>query len=165
MQRNRSAFTLIELAVVLVVIAVSITAVLPTLNNGVLERVRLRSSTKRIASVAEYTHQQAACKQLTHLLHLDTEEGTYWVTCQAPDGQPGRITQGMQLKGRLPECVRFMRIELAGMNMFSQDAVTIEFDPQGWADPATIYLASSKGETMSVVIDGLSGQVRVCELE
>ena len=47
----------------------------------------------------------------------------------------------------------------------SDDIVTIRFSPQGWADPAAIQLIGSTGETMSVIIDELSGQVQTCKLE
>jgi prepilin-type N-terminal cleavage/methylation domain-containing protein len=165
MRCRRAGFTLIELAVVLLILAISVTVVFPKFDSALLGQVRLRNSAKRIASVVEYAGQRAAYAQLTHLLHIDTEQGTYWVTARKPDGQVVPITDGLSLKGRLPEGVRFANIELPGTKAFSRDVITIEFDPQGWADPATIYVACDAGKTIAIVIDELSGQVRTCELE
>ena len=165
MRRRRNGFTLIELAVVLLIIAIAVTIVFPRLGSGIVERARLRSSANRIASVAEYAHQRAACARLTHVLHLDTAKGTYWITGQTTDGQTASITDDFGLKGRLPEGVQFAGVELQDMDANSDDIVTIRFSPQGWADPATVQLISSTGETMSVIIDELSGQVQTCKLE
>ena len=164
MRRYRSGFTLIELAVVLLIIAISVTVVFPKLDGGLLKRVRFRSSAKRLASVAEYAHQRAAYTQLTHLLHLDTEKGTYWVTAETADGRAATTIDGLGLKGRLPEGVQFASVEIPGMKTSSQDVVTVEFSPQGWADPATIHVVSSSGQAISIAIDELSGCVEMCAL-
>ena len=164
MRWYRNGVTLIELAIVLLIIAVLVTVVFPKFHTGLLDGARFRSSVNRIASVAEYAHQRAACAQLTHSLHLDVEKGTYWVTSETSDGQTVLVADGISLKGRLPEGVRFGGVEFPGINSFSQDAVTIKFSPQGWAEPAKIYVVSSQGETMSIVIDELSGHVETCEL-
>jgi len=165
MRRYPNGFTLIELAVVLLIIAISVTVAFPRFGSGMVDRARLRSSASRIASVAEYAHQRAACARLTHLLHLDIANGTYWVTGQTSDGQRAPITDNLGLKGQLAESVRFAGIELQDMDADSDDIVTIRFSPQGWADPAAIQLTGSAGETMSVIIDELSGQVQTCKLE
>jgi len=165
MPRRGNGFTLIELAVVLLIIAIAVTLVFPRFGSGIVERARLRSSANRIASVAEYAHQRAACARLTHLLHLDTANGTYWITGQTTDGQTASITDDFGLKGRLGESVRFAGVELRDMDANSDDILTIRFSPQGWADPATVQLISSTGETLSVIIDELSGQVQTCRLE
>ncbi|MFC1604210.1 Tfp pilus assembly protein FimT/FimU [Planctomycetota bacterium] len=164
MRRGSDGFTLIELAVVLLVIAVSITIVFPKLDVDWVQRARLRSTTNRIANIAEYAHQRAACARLTHLLNIDAAQGTYWVTSQTSEGKGVPITDNLGLKGRLPEGVQFAEVELLGTDTSSQDVVMIRFNPQGWADPAIVHLTCSTGDTMSVVIDELSGQVETFEL-
>jgi len=165
MRRCLKGFTLIELAVVLVILAISVTVLFPKFGTSRFQQIRFRSSANRIASVAEYAHQRAACARLIHLLYLDTEKGAYWVTSQTSDGQVVPITDTFSSKSRLPEGVQFAGVELRGMDTSSQDVVAIRFSPQGWADPATVHLICSTGETMSVIIDELSGQVETCESE
>ncbi|KPL25663.1 MAG: hypothetical protein AMJ75_00100 [Phycisphaerae bacterium SM1_79] len=163
MRRHRDGFTLIELAIVLLIIAISVTIVFPRSGAGLVQRTRLQSSVNRIASFAEYAHQRAACARLTHLLQLDVENGIYWVTGQTSDGQASQVSNTLSLRGRLPEGVHFVGVELRGLDTCSQDVVAIRFSPQGWADPAVIHLVSSTGETMSVMIDELSSQVETYE--
>jgi prepilin-type N-terminal cleavage/methylation domain-containing protein len=159
MRRHPNGFTLIELAIVLLIIAITVTVVFPKLGNGFLQQAQLRGSVNRLASFAEYAYQHAAITRLTHLLYLDTEMGTYWVTSQASDDQAVPVTDTFNLKGRLPENVRFLSVELQGMGSCSKDIVTIRFSPLGWADPAKIHLICSTGETMAVIINELSGRV------
>jgi hypothetical protein len=44
-----------------------------------------------------------------------------------------------------------------------EDVVTIEFSPQGWIEPATIYVASSQGGKMSIVMHEMLGYVETQE--
>ena len=164
MRRQQDGFTLIELAVVLLIIAACVTIVFPKFSVGFLDRQRLRSSVSRIASVAEYAHQRAVCTHVTHLLHFDIEKGEYWVTAQTSDGKVIPILDGLNLKGRLPEGAQFSGIEFRGTRTDSEDVITIEFSPQGWIEPVTVYIASSKGRKMSVVMNEMLGNVETFEL-
>ena len=159
MQWRQDGFTLIELAVILLIVAACVTVVFPKFSVGFLDQQRLRSSVSRIASVAEYAHQRAVCTHLTHLLHFNIEEGRYWVTAQTSDGKVMPIADGLNLTGRLPERVYFSGIEFRDTRTDSKDVVTIEFSPQGWIEPVTVYVASSEGREMSIVMNEMSGKV------
>ena len=164
MRWRRDGFTLIELAVVLLIIAACVTVVFPKFSVGFLDQQRFRNSVSRIASVAEYAHQRAVCTQLTHLLHFDIEKGKYWVTAQTSDGKVVPIADGLNLMGRLPEGVQFSGIEFQDMRTDSKNIVTIEFSPQGWIEPVTIYVDSSEGRKMSIVMNEMLGYVETLEV-
>ena len=165
MHKWMRAFTLIELTVVLLIISLSLAVVCPRFTAGSDQLSLLRSSVNRIASVAEYASQQAACTRFMYFLNLDTQEGTYWVTSQKPDGQKVPVTDALSLKGQLPDGVKFADVKIQGMNTHSQGILVIRLSPQGWADPAEIILTCSTGETMSIMIDELSGQIETCMTE
>ena len=164
MRWRQDGFTLIELAVVLLIIAACVTIVFPKFSVGFLDQQRLRSSVSRIASVAEYAHQRAVCTHVTHLLHFDIEKGKYWVTAQTSDGKVVPIADGLNLMGRLPEGVQFSGIEFRGTRANLEDVITIEFSPLGWIEPVTVYVASSEGGKMSIVMNEMSGNVETFEL-
>ena len=159
MQRDRNAFTLIELTIVLLIICISTAIVFPKLAGGLVQRAQLRSSVNRIAAVAEYAHHQAACTQLTQVLCLDLENGKYWVACQPSDEQLVPTINNSSLKGRFPEEVVLAGVKLSGEDTVLKGVVAIQFSPQGWSDPAIIDLTCSTGETMRLVIDELSAQI------
>jgi len=164
MRRHQNGFTLVELAVILLIVTVCVTVVFPKFSVGFLDRQRLRSSVSKIASVAEYSHQRAVCTHVTHLLHFDIEKGKYWVTAQTPDGKVMPIPDGLNLRGQLPEGVQFSGIEFQDMRTDSKDVVTIEFSPQGWIEPVTVYVVSSEGREMSIVMNEMLGYVETLEV-
>jgi len=165
MRRRPNAFTLIELTIVLLIIGISVAIVFPKLAAGFVQRTQLRSSVNRLAAIAEYAHQQAACTRRTHVLCLDPEKGAYWVASQTSDEQVVPTVDASSLKGRLPEAVQLVRVNLRGEDTGSQGVVAIRFSPQGWADRATIDLTCSTGETMRLVIDELSAHIETYDLE
>ncbi len=164
MQCRQGGFTLVELAVILLIIAACVTVVFPKFSNGLLEQQRFRSSVSKIASIAEYARQRAVSTHLTHLLHFNIEQGTYWVTAHTPDGKLMPMTDGLNLKGRLPEDIRFSGIDFPDIRTDSGDVVTIEFSPQGWIEPATVYVASLEGRKMSIVMHEMLGYVETLEV-
>jgi len=164
MQWRQGGFTLVELAVILLIIAACVTVVFPKFSNGLLDQQRLRSSVSKIAGVAEYAHQRAVSTHLRHLLHFNIEQGTYWVTAHTPDGKLMPITDGLTLKGRLPEGIQFSGIEFPDFKSDLEDVVTIEFSPQGWIEPVTVYVASSQGRKMSIVMHEMLGYVETLEV-
>lgn len=163
MHFRQGGFTLVELAVILVIIAACVTVVFPKFSNGLLERQRFRSSVSKIASTAEYAHQKAISTHLTHLLHINIEQGTYRVTAQTQDGMPVPMADGLNLTGRLPDDVQFAAIEFRDVKGNFEDVVTIEFSPQGWIEPATIYMTCDDGGNMSIVMHEMLGYIETLE--
>ena len=164
MQWRRGGFTLVELAVILVIIAACVTVVFPKFSDGLLDQQRLRSSVSRIAGIVEYAHQRAVSTHLTHLIHFNIEQGTYWVTAHTPDGELMQMAEGLNLKGRLPRDIQFSGIEFRDIRSYSQEVVSIELSPQGWIEPATVYVASSQGRKMSIVMHEMLGYVETFEV-
>jgi len=164
MRRYEHAFTLVEVAVVVLIVALSVTMAFPRFGWARVQQARLRSSANRMASVAQYAHQRAACTRLMHMLHIDKATGQYWVTSRTLDERlPGRERSGVG--SRLPDGVQFAGLELRGTDPGAQDAVVIRFSPQGWADAAVLNLVCSTGDCLSVVIDSWSSQVKICEVQ
>lgn len=164
MQWRRDGFTLVELAVILLIIAACVTVVFPKFSNGLFDQQRLKSSVSKIASIAEYARQRAVSTHFTHKLHFNIEQGTYWVTAHTPDGRLMPITDGFNLKGRLPEDMRFSGIEFPDIISDLGEVVTIELSPQGWIEPATVYVASSQGRKMGIVMHEMLGYVETFEV-
>lgn len=164
MRWRQGGFTLVELAVILVIIAACVTVVFPKLSNGLLKQQRLKSSVSRIASVAEYTYQRAISTHLTHRLHINIEQRRYWVTAHRSEGSLVPIVDGPDLAGRLPEGIYFTGVEFKDRKTGSDEVVSIEFSPQGWIEPVAIYMATLEGRKMGVVMHEMSGSVETLEI-
>jgi len=164
MQGRQGGFTLVELAVIILIIAAFVTVVFPKFSNGLLDQQRLKSNVSKIAGIAEYARQRAVSTRLTHTLHFNMDQGTYWVTAHTSDGKLMPMTDGLHLKGRLPEDISFSGIDFPDIRTGSVNDITIEFSPQGWIEPATVYVASSKGRKMSIVMHEMLGYVETLEV-
>ncbi len=164
MHWRKGGFTLVELVVVLLVIAACVTVVFPKFSNGLLDQQRLRSSVSKIASVAEYAYERAVSARLIHRLSIDIERGTYEVTAHTTDGKIVPIGDDLRLGGRLPEDIHFSGVEFPNKRTSPEKSVTIEFNPQGWIEPATIYVVSLEGRKMGIVMDDVLGSVATFEV-
>ena len=158
-RQYNSAFTLIELAVVILILGFAMAVIFPRLNSGALERARLASNITKIASIATYARNRAASTRFTHMLHLDIEQGEYWVTAQTPAGQEVPITRGLTLRGRLADGVQFRDVQISGKSTPLRKVATLRFSPEGWADPAVVHIDGPGGETGTIIIAELSGRV------
>jgi type II secretion system protein H len=163
MCKRTKGFTLIELIIVLVIVAFTAAIVLPKISTGLDGQSGLRSSANRLADIADYAFNRAAFVRQVHILHIDKEKGMYWVSSRKSDGQEMPVTDGLNLKGQLPEGVKFMDVKVKGIGSFWRDSTTLTFSPEGWAEPATIRLICSTGEIVRVIIDEFSGQVKVSQ--
>jgi prepilin-type N-terminal cleavage/methylation domain-containing protein len=165
MNKCTKAFTLIELIIVMLIIALSVTLVFPKLNSASDQHSQLRANANRIASIAEYAQQQAACTHLTHFLNIDRQDGTYWITSQRSDSNDIPTGNPLNLNGRLPEGIYFADVKFLGINSNLQNTVVISFSPEGLADPAQISMTCTTGQTINIIVDGLSGQVKTVKAE
>ena len=160
MKKRLKAFTLIELTIVVLIMALSMTIVLPRLNAGSDQLSLLRTSVKRIAGIAEYAQQKAAISHLTHYLNIDLEKGMYWVTSKGHDGIDTLVKSQFNLSGTLPDGIKFADVKLRGNDTyFLGNTIAIGFSPQGWADPAEISMTCATGEAINIVIEEFSGQI------
>ena len=165
MYRRINGFTLIELAIVLLILGISATIVFPKLAGSLVQQAQLRSSTNRIAAVAEYAHHQAACARQTYVLCLHPEERSYWASPQPSDEHVVPAIETSSWKGLLPEQMEVARICLRGEDADLKGIIAIRFSPQGWADPATIDIRAFTGEMMRIDIGEFSAQVETYEMK
>jgi Tfp pilus assembly protein FimT len=141
-----------------------VTVVFPRFSGGLLAQQRLRSSVNKISSVAEYAHQRAVSTHLIHRLVINIEHGTYNVTAHKADGQLVTISDDLSLKGRLPENIYFAGIDFQDRKSESGEESSIEFSPEGWIEPVTIYVACLEGRKMGIVMHEMLGSVEILEV-
>ena len=160
MRHSEHGFTLIELAVVIMILGLAAAVVFPRLNAGALTRGELRSSVARIAAIATHARNRAACTRRMHVLHLDKKSGEYWVSDQASDaGHTAAPAGSPTLRGRLPTGVRFQDIEMADHSPLPEEIIRLRFSPEGWADPAVVHVMGQDGDVAGLAITGLCGRV------
>jgi len=151
-------FTLIELAVVLVILGIAATLVLPRLTN--LGRNNLRASGQRLAITVKSLYNEAALSGETHLLVLQIDQGRFAVHRRVNKGE----VVEEQLVGKERELepgIRFRDVSVKGQGTLRSGEIKLHAYPVGWMDESTIHLVGENGEVLTLHIPPLAGMAEV----
>jgi prepilin-type N-terminal cleavage/methylation domain-containing protein len=159
-----TGFTLLELAVVLLVVAIVAAFLIPRFRD--VESLRLAASADRLANTTRYLYEEAAFRQRPLRLNLDLDAQTYWVTTLDTERDPPEFVVDTELLSRpvvLPEGVAFQDVVLPALGTVTDGVVFAEFDPAGYVDPLVVHLQSRRGAETTLAIEPLTGRARVAE--
>jgi len=157
--RSRDGFTLVELALVVLLISLFSALTVPMLT-GIGED-KLASTSRRLAGTAKYLYNESALSGLEYRLIFNLDRGTFGAKRLERDGEllevdgTGRL---QHLKGDL----RFAEMAVTGRGSFTSGEVTLEILPVGWIDETVIYLTENKRE-MTLRIIPFTGSTEVYE--
>ncbi len=184
-------FTLIELTVVMVAIALILTLVVPQFRSRT--HADLKRSALKLAAMIEHTFHQSAFRQETLRLHFDLENARYWVdrwvepaigvegvTDLEPQDDPAGLYGGadsdvdLEEEGHyetdreilpdpveLPEDVFIASVTTQYIEEISEGEAFMHFFPDGYAEPAVIYLGDARKGEYTLFVSPLSGKVKV----
>jgi len=157
-----SGFTLLELSIVLLIIAIAAGFVIPRLRNA--DSAALVSSATRLATTARYLYEEAAFRQRPMRLNLDLDKHAYWVTVLSddPDDPEFVVEDGpLSRPSALAGSVAFADVVLPALGMVHEGLVFAQFLPEGYADPLVVHLTNIRHEFATVAIEPLTGRTRV----
>jgi type II secretion system protein H len=157
---RQAGFTLIELSMVVLIIAIIASFGVPYLRS--VTGVQLTASTRRLANVTRYLYAEAAFRGEVLVLNVDLDRQGWWIGELDPDTGELREDAGVLSKPvLLPEGVRLVDVALPGAGTITQGTVPVLFYPEGWADPAVFHLADDRGTAYTVRVDPLRGRGEV----
>ena len=155
-REHRSGFTLMELVLVLLILAMCAAAAAPALR-GFSRGRRLPNTAQELALAARWCRVQAISEGTTYRLNIGVKDSRYWVTKLDPETQtyvPVK-TDFMPEETVLPEGISIDTTIAA-----DGDLQYISFDPAGRTDVATIEL-SAEGSVIDVSCDRPFGVYKV----
>jgi general secretion pathway protein H len=149
--RKRSAgFTLLELIMVIVVIALGIAISFPALSRGT-SALHLRSAGRDVLNVLRYAREKAITEQRE--MHLVAEKQGRQVVLTDELGEGGK-------SHALPRDIIVDSV-FAGAEEINEGPLVIRFLPNGSSTPATIVLKSDAGGYLRIVTDPITGGARL----
>jgi prepilin-type N-terminal cleavage/methylation domain-containing protein len=143
--RKNTAFTLLELILVLVILAIAAGMLAPSLRWFTMGRSNANNATF-IVSLGQYARSQAAAEGRVYRMNFDVQNGSIWLTAANGatfDPPPNEYGKPLDLsKGTAT-----LRVQTPQRTDGGQ---YVEFQPTGRTDPAKIWLTDSGGGTIEV---------------
>jgi general secretion pathway protein H len=144
---RNGGFTLLELIIVLVVIALVMAVAYPSLSRG-SSSVRLRAAGRDIMNTFRYAKEKAITEQIGIKVAVDREKQKLILTNDLGDGG---------LTYQMPGDVRIQRIALGGNEIVQDTGMIVRFLPNGSCDSAEVLLQNNRGAWLRVLTDGMNG--------
>ena len=157
--RAEGGFTLIEVALTIALLAVSLGLVLPRI--GIAPS--LSASSRHLVGAIQALFTAAAASNRTYRLNIDLDQHIYWATVLTTDGD--RLPSDPLLASRtaLPSTIRFEDVTIGRHGKVTAGKVFIEFSPGGLIDRAVIHLSNHTDQILTMVLNPLTGGVHVTD--
>lgn len=155
---DQRGFTLIELAVVVLLIGLFSALVMPRL--PWVGEDALKASARRLAGVIKYYYNEAVLTKTRYRLVFNLDEQSFGVVHWAEDGTLTPV-DGSGRQQQLRGDARFRDVELLGRGSSNRGEVTAEIQPSGWIDPTVIHLTRDNGDQLTLRVQPLTGTTEI----
>lgn len=142
---SRSAFTLLELVVVIFLVSLLAALVVPNLQYS---ENRIRTQARQVASVLRYLNETAASKKVTLAISFNLDEGT--ITWQDSEGERSESIETLAA------------VELQSRGAVKEGELVVFFEPLGLREYLLVHLRHDD-EVRTVAFNPVSGRVRIIE--
>ncbi|MCE5229486.1 prepilin-type N-terminal cleavage/methylation domain-containing protein [bacterium] len=180
--RAPRAFTLVELMMVIIVMSIIAAVTVPDIKSAA-DRVRLDSGARRIADLCDFGYRSAVGTGRVHALILEADRRHYMLVAEAPPQNRGEDApaessatappqagelQPVRLPGtignELPEGIVLASVSMLDETLAHDTSrMRILFFPDGTTEFATLTLSDQFGNKRNVVLNGLSGTIKIEE--
>ena len=159
--RSRSAFTLVEIAVVMLIIGIMATLFIPRLPD--IGSWRLKSSARKLAHSIGAVYDKAATSKLVYRMTVDFAENSYYFSLLNTDGSFEKRDILLAKETRLPDGLKFLSVQLPGQGKVEQGEAHIHFFPSGYAEFSAIQLGGDDDESFTLIVHPLTGRVKILD--
>ncbi|HBA88634.1 MAG TPA: general secretion pathway protein GspH [Geobacter sp.] len=157
---GQAGFTLIEMMVVIVIVAMTAALVIPRLPAP--EATRLKNSARNLASGIRFLNDQAIITKKVFRLHLNLSENSTRISQLSAGGeelQPGEQFMSRRL---VEEGIVIEDVTLPRLGLVTEGEVAIPFGPGGSSDGITIHLKGGE-KHFTIIAYPSGGKVKVLE--
>lgn len=157
--RSRTAgFTLIEISLVLLIIAIVLALAIPRLRS--LTGAELQRQARRLTNVFRFLRSEAILTGRVYELHYDLTRERYWVSIiDESSDVPEKVSDTGPLSRpvSLPNPVGISDVVLEGVGKLQQGQAQTTFYPDGYVDPTVVHLDDSR-EAYTLYVNSLTGR-------
>jgi prepilin-type N-terminal cleavage/methylation domain-containing protein len=157
--KNRGAFTLLELVVVLFIVALFASLVVPRIG-AFLSHGDTNKAIRQIRGLVRYLAGMSASTRTPYRLHYDLDEGRCWVSRHGEDGEFTEEQEMLTRPLHLPQGVRFQDISTP-RGVYTEGEAYTDFFPTGWVEDTLIHIEG--GSLVTLKLLHLTGDVKVYE--
>jgi prepilin-type N-terminal cleavage/methylation domain-containing protein len=159
MPNNNKGYTLIELAVVVLLIGLMLTFAVPRVRDTLLED-GLKTAARQLTGAVEELRYDAVREQVDYVLQLDLDKKEYWR--YSVDMTPEKKNEMKERAVRFPDGIKITDVYHIGEEKKSDGEAQVRFFKQGYTQPTVIHLL--KGERyFTLVINPFMAGVEVHE--
>jgi type II secretion system protein H len=151
---NHSGFTLVELAVVTLLVALLAAVTVPLLGSG--RRGELHTTARHVAGMTRYYFQEAALSGREHRLQFDLDRQAFVVKRLEENGELVAVKGIGREKSPAGE-VRITDVTITGRGRSSSGTATVRILPVGWLEEAVVHLEDRNGRQLTVRLMPLTG--------
>jgi len=151
-----AGFTLIELALVAVIIAILLSISTPVFRRTYRD-LQLREASYNISKFINYSRTMSITERINTRLNFDFELGKYWLTVSGNPEDPDAFER---IAGRLG---RFYSVP-SGLKLRGEDK-DLDFYPNGRSEAFKIFLENRNGKGNIIEVEAATGEAKIREAE
>lgn len=153
-----AGFTLLEMLIALFLLGGVLAVVLPRISF----EEDLRSTGRKLVGLLRTFQGQAATDQKPLRLHLDLDQGLYWMMVIEGKEERLPLDPAWKTPRTLPESIRLTEVSI-GQDKRMGGRASVTFFPNGRIEPVIMYLMDKQNNLLGVAVDSLTGSIRVSD--
>ncbi len=158
---NQRGFTLVELAMVMLVIGIVAAVTMPRVG-GMLDHRKMERSINVLRGMTRYLQSRAATTKRIYRLTFDLDKqivSACYLTAEACQIDRHRVTRDFPL----PDTIKVLDIVNAAGETIQEGEAGTHFHPSGLAEPSLIHLQGLDAQRITLMIEPLTGRLKVLD--
>jgi prepilin-type N-terminal cleavage/methylation domain-containing protein len=155
---RRGGFTLIELALVILILALIMALAAPSFVRS-YRGALLSESSRAFATACQLARLRAVTQQQLAQLHLDLEQQVYWIAQVVSNVEEQTVAPATLKRVELGPRVRLEAVTASANAISGEKVVTINFYPNGTCDAGSVsFRARDETNVVTLALDPITGR-------
>ncbi|MEE8300331.1 MAG: prepilin-type N-terminal cleavage/methylation domain-containing protein [Desulfatiglandales bacterium] len=151
-------FTLIELAIVVVLIGLFLALSIPRFRHTLVTD-DLKTTIRRIIGLMKGLRDEAIREQKVYIVHLDLESNRIWVETDGMGEEEMAMARERAFK--FPQGIRILDVWHRGRGKKVDGVAVIRFTKKGYVEQTVIHLGAEDGREFSLALSPFLGKIKV----